>query len=210
MLFASSSSMLALLLGLASGANDVTHVPRLEVQVGNVRVFAREAWLSLAPGECLPQSQASSVLSLDWNARARLTLSGAGVELRGPLEVESNAQGEWTVRVSGSGQIQVDARRAAVNVELEATASMNLISGVYWAEGLPDGGWRVGCDGGEALSVRPPTGSGWHNAPRIESGTSLRIVPTGSKSPRLTGEIRRPSAAPWKSFSWPWSAAERN
>lgn len=204
MLLAHGSTLLSLLLCAPGNAGETVDGPRLEVLSGSVSVFAKEAWIRLTPGQALPDSRANSTLRLDWDARARLTLNGAGVELRGPLQVESMLQGEWTLRLSGNGQIQVDARSTEVRLELAATARLDMDCGVYWAEGVSSGGWRVGCDAGQPLVLRPPSGSGWPTAPRLVSGSSLRIVPTRMLPPITLGEARRPSASPWKSFSWPW------
>src|SRR6185503_1589662 len=130
-----------------------------------------------------------------------------GVELRGPLEVDSDAADAWTLSLSGSGGIQIDARSATLRVELQSTACLNPSRGVYWASATPDGAWRVGCDAGDDLVVRPPTGSGWPMAPRVASGSSMRIVPVRTPAPMRPEAVSRIASPPWAGFSWPWSDA---
>jgi hypothetical protein len=202
MLLPATCLLLALQSGQPAKSGAVCGAPRLEVQAGNVRVFAREAWVSLAPGASPPDLSTCERLSLAWDARVRLTWQGADVELRGPLELESEVRGVRTLRVSGSGQLQLDVRSTVLRVELEATAGLDLANGIYWAQGVPSGGWRVGCDAGEPLVLRPPEGAGWSEERKLPCGSLMRIVPI--PMPVSVPEVRRPAAAPWRKFSWPW------
>ena len=187
-------------------AGDPPRAPRLDVLEGRVRVLAGESWLALERGAELPESRPRTTLRLDWNARARLTVAGAGVELSGPLEVVSSLDGTWSVRLDGRGTAQLDVRSVPVNVELVSTAGLELRRGSYWVAGVPAGGWRVGCAAGQPLILHPPAGASWIRATQVQGGDSLRLVPNESAFPVHTPPERKPSAPPWTKFSWPFAA----
>jgi len=200
------SSLLALACALAAFAPaSLAQSPALEVLRGKPRVFVGEAWLELAPGASLPQALAPTSLSLGPDSAARLCLRGAGVELRGPLEVDSCASQAWALRVQGSGRVHFEARTTRLQIELPGTAWVELGHGIAWLEGLPEGGWRVGCDAGEPLRLRPPPGVHWSGPATLAPGDVLRVVPAHVAPPAH----RRPAAVharAWSRFSWPWYA----
>ncbi len=203
----SLSLLCTLSLGLPQvpGSGGASPAPRLDVLSGTARVLAGETWVTLGPGGVLPGPRAETTLSLDSDARACLTSPGASVELRGPLEIHSDFKDEWTVRLAGRGGAHISARSSALQVELASTTRLDLRRGAYWVDSLPSGGWRVGCDAGDTVLLRPPSGASWSSAPRLESGASLRLISAAGTHVAAPPAGRRLVAPPWKQFSWPWS-----
>ncbi len=189
-------------------AGDPAPAARLDVLEGRVRVLATESWLSLTRGSELPQSRPRTTLSLDWNSRARLSIAGAGIELKGPLEVESSLDGTWSVRINGRGEARIDARSVPVNVELVAATGLELRRGIYWVAGVPAGGWRVGCAAGQPLILHPPEGSSWIRATQVQAGDWIRLVPSEVAHSVRAPVQRKPALPPWSKFSWPWASPQ--
>jgi hypothetical protein len=216
MAFPLSSSALVCCLALAAGgelappnaaAGETPRaVPSLEVHSGKVEVFAGEAWLELKPKTALPQPLEELQLRLGSDARARLILAGAGVELRGPLLVKSHAALVWALRLEGSGSAQLEARSTCLQVELPGAAWVELSRSFAWIAGQPDGSWRVGCDAGEALSLRAPPGARWDAATTVSVGAALRVIPAGVQPPASLEAPRSQGSRAWHGFSWPWQS----
>lgn len=184
---------------------------RLDVLAGVARVRAGEANLELRRGECLPgDAKLRDRLELEAGSRVRLSTERASLELHGPLTFVPDASRALGFQVRGTGRLRVESRAAPVELELDSTARLELPRGLYWAEGLIAGGWRVGCEAGEPLVLRPLEGLRWAERPRVAPGASLRLVPARFAGPKSDLAGGRLAVKPWSRFQWPWGAPDES
>jgi hypothetical protein len=185
-------------------AAPVAEGPRLEVLAGSARVLAGEGWRHVARGERLLDAPTECALRLEGDAHARLVGRGAALEIHGPLELVSQAEVPWKLSAAGRGRLRLEVRSEPVLLELESNAQLTLSRGVYWAEAVTGGGWRVGCDAGEPILLSPPEGLRWASRPRVGCGEVLRLVPVRFAGPESDLAGRPVRLRPWSGFSWPW------